>query len=160
MARLVQVGLVMQVCALLEGTLSVQILLVGLLVLVDCKASLENYHSQQGGHTANAGEPTQTGLRQEGEPVEWTVVAALVAAGVVRFARGRADRVGAVQVDLEIVRQLRVLFVIGIGGQRIDNTRRACGCGKAGGADRFGRCLYRGWRLRRIVAAGDLGWGT
>lgn len=64
-ARVCQVGPV-KVGVLFKGALSVHVLLMGLLVLVDCKTGLEDNHGQQGGHTANAGQPPQAGLGQEG----------------------------------------------------------------------------------------------
>lgn len=59
---LAQVG-AMQVGVLLEGALSVEILLVGLLVLVDGETGLKDDHCQQGGHATDASQPPETGLR-------------------------------------------------------------------------------------------------
>lgn len=71
----------LQVVILFEGTLSIQILLVSLLVLVDGEASLEHYHGQDGCHTTNGGQPTKTRLGQKGQLVEQTIGAAISASG-------------------------------------------------------------------------------
>lgn len=60
-----QVG-AMQVGVLLEGALSIEILLTSLFVFVYGKAGLKDDHGQQCGHATNAGQPAQAWLGQEG----------------------------------------------------------------------------------------------
>lgn len=78
--RVAQVGPV-QIGVLLEGALSVQVLLVGLLVLVDGEAGLKDYHGQQGGHAADAGQPAEARLGEEGELAEGARAGGVATAG-------------------------------------------------------------------------------
>ena len=89
LVRVSQIGAV-QVGVLLEGALSVQVLLVGLFVLVDSKTSLKDNHREKSRDAADSGEPPETWLGKKRKPTKWIRV--LVHSLAVRRGRRQSRR--------------------------------------------------------------------